>query len=228
MLTRKLSRFFVYTLSRSNGRVFYVGKGTQLKRMNEHENEARRGRDSHKCRIIRKIWAAGQDVIKEIVFWTDDEQSAFAKEAELIAIYGKKNLANHTDGGEGMAGHSPSDVTRAKLSAHSLGNKHRVGTHHTKEWRANASKQRMGHPVSDSTRAKISQAAMGNSRAKGCVRSEEYKEKLRVASTGRYHTTGTIEKMRQSHAGKALPLEQRLKIADALRRAYAEGRRRRA
>ena len=40
----------------------------------------------------------------EIVFRTDDEDAAFAKEMELIALYGRGTrgtLLNRTDGGEG-------------------------------------------------------------------------------------------------------------------------------
>ncbi len=85
--------FYVYVLSRPDGRQFYVGKG-QGQRVDEHEREARRGCKCHKCCIIRKIWRTGGNISKAVVFRTDDEFAAYQREAELIAAFGVRNLAN--------------------------------------------------------------------------------------------------------------------------------------
>src|SRR5260221_10494808 len=51
-------KYYVYTLSKPDGTIFYVGKG-RGNRILQHENEARRGVKSTKCDIIREIWANG-------------------------------------------------------------------------------------------------------------------------------------------------------------------------
>jgi DNA-binding XRE family transcriptional regulator len=106
--------YYVYTLAYPTGEVFYVGKGIRG-RINLHEAEARKGVNSHKCNIIRKIWREGGEVIKTKVYEGLSEEEAFEYERMLIAAYGRKNLVNLTDGGEGASGHIPSDETRAKI-----------------------------------------------------------------------------------------------------------------
>lgn len=116
MATETVKSYDVYVLSRPNGQPFYVGKGTGY-RLHDHEREARSGHKCHKCSIIRKIWKAGNEVTRSIVFTTDDETEALAHEIEVIAQYGRKSLVNLTDGGEGMSGHSPTPETRTKIGA---------------------------------------------------------------------------------------------------------------
>lgn len=78
-----MARFYVYTLARPSGKIFYVGKGWG-DRAEEHIREARAG-DCHcrKCRIIRGILQTGKSVVIDKVFRTDDEREAFAREREL-------------------------------------------------------------------------------------------------------------------------------------------------
>lgn len=89
-----MSDFYVYThaypdnfinaegLDVSNA-IFYVGKGTG-DRIFGHETEARSGVVTKKCDVIREIWAQGREVVKAIVFETDDEQEAYKVERILI------------------------------------------------------------------------------------------------------------------------------------------------
>jgi len=107
-------RFYVYVLCRPNGKPFYVGKGSGL-RHHVHETEARSGCHCHRCNVIRKIWRAGGEVQRYIVFTTNDEAEALAYEIETIALYGRHNLTNKTDGGEGAS--NPSADVRARRSA---------------------------------------------------------------------------------------------------------------
>lgn len=109
-------RFYVYILCRPNGKPFYVGKGTG-DRINDHDGEARSGHRCHKCNIIRKIWRQGGQIQRYILLETDDEHEALAYEVEVIALHGRNNLANLTDGGEGFAGGKFSPEAHAKLSA---------------------------------------------------------------------------------------------------------------
>lgn len=110
-----LPRFYVYILCRPNGKPFYVGKGSG-KRIFDHDAEARGGCDCHKCRIIRKIWRNGGEIQRYTMLTTDNEQEAFDYERELIALHGRKNLANGTDGGEGMSGRIVMLAERVKRS----------------------------------------------------------------------------------------------------------------
>ncbi len=77
------------------GAVFYVGKGSG-NRINFHEQEARRGRGDAKGEVIRRIWDAGEQVIRRKVKENITEDEAFAIEKQLIKQYGPENLANWT------------------------------------------------------------------------------------------------------------------------------------
>lgn len=113
--------FYVYILCRPDkratggGRAFYVGKGSG-NRVYDHEAEARKGHACYKCRVIRKVWKQGGTIQRYIVFTTDDEQEAYDEEKRLIASYGRKNLTNGTDGGEGRTGLTSERSPKAKLS----------------------------------------------------------------------------------------------------------------
>ena len=115
-MTATSPRFYVYVLALPNGNPFYVGKG-QDTRVYEHELEARRNCQCHKCRVIRKVWKQGGQIQRYILLTTADEQEAMAYEIETIALYGRKNLTNKTDGGNGTSGRVASLATRAKMSA---------------------------------------------------------------------------------------------------------------
>lgn len=87
-------KWYVYELvDPRDGKVFYVGKGCN-NRVHNHEKEAKRGIDSHKCRKIRSIWSDGLSVLKNKVAYFNDEQFAYVVEADRIAEYGLKNLTN--------------------------------------------------------------------------------------------------------------------------------------
>lgn len=110
----KPKQFYVYTLSKPDGSVFYIGKGKGL-RIGDHEREARRGHICYKCNTIRKIWSEGGAIIKKIVFETDNEQDAFAKEIELIEAHDTSTLCNMTLGGEGRTLSLPIQLERESM-----------------------------------------------------------------------------------------------------------------
>lgn len=97
---RRRKRFYVYELRDEQGVVFYVGKGSG-RRFTAHEIKARRGEQSHRANTIRKIWGRGGRVEREIVFRSSSEQEAFDEEVRRIALYGRVNLTNKSDGGGG-------------------------------------------------------------------------------------------------------------------------------
>lgn len=108
--------YYVYALARPDGRIFYIGKGSK-RRVFAHDGEARSGHKCHKCSIIRKAWRQGQDIQRYMLLTTKDEREAFAYEREMIALHGRNNLCNETDGGEGRTNAVVSSDTRKKLSA---------------------------------------------------------------------------------------------------------------
>ncbi len=110
--------FKVYLLCRPDGSPFYVGKDGSH-RLLKHLSEARCGHRCYKCHVIRKIWRTGGEVSYCVVLTTHDEVEAYAEEARQVALIGRANLTNRTDGGGGVRGRDwrPSLETRAKSSA---------------------------------------------------------------------------------------------------------------
>ena len=91
--------YYVYELiDPRTDKVFYVGKGCR-NRIDEHEQEARKGRQSRKCDVIREIEACGLVVTKKKVSHYQNEQDAYDAEAELVEVYGLANLTNLIPGG---------------------------------------------------------------------------------------------------------------------------------
>jgi group I intron endonuclease len=100
------------------------------------------------------------------------------------------NGYNLTTGG---ANSSPSEETRAKLSAT------RTGKTHSDETRAKMSETRTGkkgHPRSEETRAKMSATKLGH------TSSDETKAKISAVRTGKTHSDETRAKMSANQMGK--------------------------
>ena len=91
-----MSQFYVYTLARPDGTVFYVGKGTK-DRIDKHESKARSLNRGPTPDAIRAIWKAGGEVVKTKVLETDDEEAAYLEEIRLIRLYGVENLTNRLE-----------------------------------------------------------------------------------------------------------------------------------
>lgn len=109
--------FYVYELYDPRTlEVFYVGKGKRG-RIDHHETEARKGRQSRKCDRIREIEAAGLSVGKRKVSTHKDEDAAYDAEAALICEYGLANLTNVAAGGRGGKAGGPSTYEDRHLVA---------------------------------------------------------------------------------------------------------------
>ena len=94
-----MAEYYVYELvDPRNNKVFYVGKGLRG-RVDQHEREARKGKQSKKCDLIREIEASGRSIIKRKVSAFQSEVYAFRAEAELIERYRLENLTNVHPGG---------------------------------------------------------------------------------------------------------------------------------
>ena len=99
-------QFYVYVHRRAtDGLVFYVGKGTGKRAW------ALNGRNKHWHNIVKKH---GRTV--EIVQSGMQEWWALEMEIDLISSYGRDNVCNMTDGGEGASGFTHSPETKKRLS----------------------------------------------------------------------------------------------------------------
>ena len=160
--------FFCYTWRRPCGEPFYVGIGDadRLKLIGQ--------RNKYTNMICDKIRREGGEVLVEHEEFATREEAA-AREIELIALYGRRDLGrgpltNLTDGGEyGVPGST-----------------FNIGRKHSAETRAKLSEQRKGNThlrgkkLSAETRAKMSVAAKGNQNAKGLKHTEETKARIRA------------------------------------------------
>ncbi|MHC2253174.1 hypothetical protein ACVILK_002866 [Bradyrhizobium embrapense] len=115
-------KFYVYVLSRPDGRPFYVGKGMNGRAF-EHEAEARRNHpvgesNPFKCNVIRKIIRDGAAVLYEIdsVYEQDQQALCLEREAVLISKYKRLHeggvLTNLAGGLGSMSGAAPFSLDR--------------------------------------------------------------------------------------------------------------------
>jgi len=129
--------FFVYLHRRaSNGKVFYVGKGTR------YRHKSKWNRSQHWHNIVKKH---GYTI--EIVQHGMQEWWAFELETDLILKYKDHGLCNRTDGGEGASGATLSEEAKQKR---------RIFTQ-SESWRKNISnkaKERFANPEFKKAHAK--------------------------------------------------------------------------
>lgn len=204
---------YVYTWSRPDGQVFYVGLG-------KGDRCYVPGRNSHVDRICAKLEREGTPHVVAKVF-QGTRQQCCTEEVRLIAELGRTHLgtgplANKTAGGDGV--HDiPRDVWEAAMRKLSQTN--------------------MGHPVTSETRAKIAatlkgrkhepervekmrqaligrsippeQAARISKTLKGRTLSEEHKRKIGEANRGKKRTAEQREKIAQAREGRAVSDKQR-------------------
>lgn len=193
--------FYVYELRDDAGKVFYVGKG-QRDRVHHHERNARRGFNSHVCAKIRKLHEAGFNITKVVVFRTDDEKAALAEEVRRIAFYGRANLTNKTDGGDGVS--NPPLESRQRIADA------RRGCVASEATRALQRAAKLGTHRSEITKAKIAASIRGTKHpwAKAPVN-------LTPPFMGRKHTPETIAKMRKAKLGHQVTQKTRDKISES-------------
>lgn len=110
-------KHYVYIHRRSdNGTVFYVGKGTKRARDTvDCFDRANRTSSRNKWwwRVVKK-----HGYLVEIVAMFNSDKDSREFEISLISEYGRANLVNLTDGGDGCAGVVVSQGARKKLSEH--------------------------------------------------------------------------------------------------------------
>lgn len=115
-----------------SGKVFYVGIGSDKRPYSVL------GRNTHWNNVFKKA-GCSVEIVADNLSWDD----ACELEIFLISEYGRKNLTNKTDGGEG--GLNPTESTRYKIGSAMRGKKH------TKETLEKISKGNKGKTNSKST-----------------------------------------------------------------------------
>lgn len=164
--------FFVYLHRRaSNGKVFYVGKGTR------YRHKSKWNRTQHWHNIVNKH---GYTI--EIVQHGMQEWWAFELEKDLILKYKDHGLCNRTDGGEGASGCVASEETKAKFKQ----------LRWSDEWRTNLSdkaKKRFANPEYRQAHAERIKLFMSN---------PEVKQRLREAAKRQFSNPAARELCRQT------------------------------
>lgn len=151
------------------GLIRYVGwtKNSLKKRFTDHLSDARRGQNNYRCKWIRKLLS--EKLVPQITVLEETDFS-MGPEREMfwIAFFGRENLVNGTDGGEGTSGSIISEETRKKLRNSHLGQEAWnkgvfVDTTHLKEFQFKTGNIpfNKGAPLSLETREKISKTKTG-------------------------------------------------------------------
>ena len=204
-----MSVFYVYEHWRlDRDECFYVGKGkgNRAYRM--------RGRNLHHRAIMDKLLREGSGMEVRMVATGLSENDAFSLEIERISFWRELgvDLANHTNGGDGVSGLKMSLEARARMPSAKKGRPGMVtmlGRKHSEETKAKMSAahkgvkkspehaekvglKRRGKIASLETRAKLSAAKTGISP------SQETRNKLSLSNKGQKRSEDTIIKMKEA------------------------------
>jgi hypothetical protein len=190
--------FYTYIHKRkSDGRVFYVGKGTGYRASLSAD------RSKHWKNVVDKH---GLEI--EIVQKWHLEDDALNHEIALIAHYKSIGQAecNYTHGGDGISGHKHSEETKARISAIQIGKKL------SDEHKAKVGAAGKGRRHSEETKLKIS---LSNS---GKKRTAEQNKKNSERNTGKTITDAHLQALVNSRKGKLHTQETKNKISQTKRR----------
>lgn len=153
-----MTTYYVYEHWRMDrDECFYVGKG---KGGRAHD---RNNRNTHWNNIVAKLERIGSGYEVRLVAVGLSEKEAFELEKARIARWRDvSDLANMTDGGEGMSGYKMPEKTRVKISVAMKGKvPNRKGAKHTAQAKAKMSKAKKGRSLSEEHRKKLSAAMKG-------------------------------------------------------------------
>ena len=194
------NHFYVYEHWRlDRDECFYVGKGRGGRAYNIQN------RNQHHKAIVAKLNRIGSAFEVKMVATGLDEQEAFKLERTRIQFWRNAgvDIANFTDGGEGLSGHKFSAAHKEKLSlAHKgrpLQNEHKLklsistkGRKKTTEAIARSAASRKGKKATDEARKNMSLAHKGKKRK---PLSKETKNKISVAHIGKKVSAETKVKL---------------------------------
>jgi hypothetical protein len=175
------NNFYIYFhVNLCTGKVFYVGKGSGDRAWSKES------RNKYWHNIVKKYGYDIQLFEEEL-----SEQEAFEREKYWISRFKDMgyDLANLTDGGEGVSGLLHSEQTKIKISEVNKGNKNGLGYKHSEESKKKMSETRKGRLKSEQHKLKISE---GN---KGQIFSEKRKENISKSLKGRKLSEETRKKI---------------------------------
>jgi hypothetical protein len=209
-----MTGFYTYLhVRKSDGKVFYIGKGRGPRAHSAH------GRSEYWKRVVAK-----HGFQAEVVAHWPTEEEAFLHERLLISCFSdmKLQLVNMTLGGEGASGATHSIETRQKMSLAHKGKKlpPKSAAHRAKLAKAQTGKSpgNKGVSPSDEVRARLSLAKMGRKIPL------ETRQKMSAAHMGRKKSPETRARMSVSRIGKPMSDATKAKLS-ALAKARAEAKR---
>ena len=182
--------FYVYVHRRAtDGRVFYVGKG-KGKRSEDISN-----RNLYWHNIVNKHGFTAHIIIR-----FKQEECAFSFERALIKHYGRDNLCNLTDGGDGACGAKRSQETIEKIKiARSRQESPNKGKKLSESHKNAISRAKTGTKMSDDQRNDISKRTKGNLNPFfGKSHSVETRKILSDIASSRIVTDETKDKLKAS------------------------------
>jgi len=198
---------------------------TPNKRLSEHLHQAKNGKNSYKCNLLRKILHDGNSVmaviLKTSISWDE------ARQVEILYISQYRDnghkLTNITAGGDGALGLRHSAEVCAKIGEAKRGKKRspetclkmslaQRGRKHSPEAIAKMSESRRGSKRSVETCSKISAAN------KGKKLSPEHCAKLSKAHLGKKLSPEHRANLSESRRGSKRSAETRAKMSEARRR----------
>jgi hypothetical protein len=164
------NHYVYFHINLVSNEVFYVGKGKGRRAWKKTS------RSEHWYNVVNK-YGYRVDIIHDNL----SEKRAFDWEKLYISMFGRKNLVNHTDGGEGQS--NPSDETRKKMSNIHKG---KIISEETRKKISDSTKGKKpnnyGIKVSNETRKKLSEINKGeNNSFYGKTHSDESRKKMSEA-----------------------------------------------
>lgn len=163
---------------------------------------------SNYCRALHNaIKKYGKDAFKlEVIKECSSHEEMNELEKNFIVEHKTRTPAGYNLK-EGGSNGSPSEETKAKMSAAHKGKKH------TDEARAKISAAKLGYKFSQEARAKMSASQMGNKSAKGNKISPEHKARLLACNLGRKLSEEHKAKLLASNLGKKISDETKAKMS---------------
>lgn len=172
--------FYVYLHKRkTDGTVFYIGKGSGSRAFYKNSRNRHWNFVAKKNGYTVEIYATGLQ-----------EWYAFELERDLISYYGKENLCNYTDGGDGPSGKRMTEEQKEHLRKIF---KNRIFSEETIKKMSDAAKIRSSDPEYQKRRTK---------NLIGKKHSKEHIEKIRIAGFGRVLSDESRKKISDFHKGK--------------------------
>jgi len=186
--------FYVYEHWRSDvNKCFYVGLG-------QGRRVFRKTRNPYYNNVRKKLKSIGLDVEIKFIAKNLTQKEAETLEMERIAFWGRENLTNLTDGGDGVK--NPSEEVRRKIGE--VSSRVNKGRKQSDETRKKRSETMKGKPKSEEHKEKLRKP-----------KSEEAKKKYSLWQIGRKLTEEHRANLSKARKGRVISEETRKKISEA-------------